>query len=132
MVKTIKLLLIVTTYLILFSCSQKQQVSKENVDAKFSNEFMLEWNSDSTFVLGIKKDLKVYSSFSSPLEYFIFSVETDSITFKEIASGGSVKCISPSLIQIDIVPGNIIEEDELINLTYKFNVVQNKKITNEE
>ena len=132
MIKNIYSVFIISTLFIFLSCSQKTQLSKETIQVKFGYEYTLEWNTDSTFVLGIKKNGKISSEFLSPLEYFIFDVNKEKQTFKETVSGGSVHWKNASRIVINLIPGNISEDEELNNLTYHFDVVKNEKIRNGE
>ena len=92
----------------------------------------MSWNSDSTFILGVKMNKKFLADFLSPLEYFVFEIEKNKIIFQETVSGGNVKWDSSSKIIINIVPGNIVEDEELNNLTYYYDVTKNEKIRNGE
>jgi hypothetical protein len=116
----------------ILSCSEKQHLSVEDIQNRFGAEYTIDWNADSTFLLGIKKIRKISANHLSPLEYFVFDVNEDSILFKESVSGGSVNWISPTQIKINIIPGNITGDEDLNKLHYKFDVLKNSKITNGE
>ena len=125
--------LFTTSMMILFiSCSTKTELTSEGIRSKFGTEYMYDWNIDSTYILAINKKGKISAAHLSPLEYFIYDVQNDSVIFKESVSGGNVKWVSPSLVQINIVPGNIIDDEEIGKLKYKFDVIKIKKITNGE
>jgi hypothetical protein len=115
---------------LLTSCSTKTKLISEEIHSKFGAKYIYDWNIDSTHILAINKKGKVSSIHLAPLEYFIYDVKNDSVVFRETLTGGTAKWISPSQIQVNIVPGNIIDDEELENLKYKFDVIKNKKITN--
>jgi hypothetical protein len=115
---------------LLTSCSTKTKLISEEIHSKFGAKYIYDWNIDSTHILAINKKGKVSSIHLAPLEYFIYDVKNDSVVFRETLTGGTAKWISPSQIQVNIVPGNITDDEELENLKYKFDVIKNKKITN--
>ena len=117
---------------LLTSCSTKTKLTSEEIHSKFGAEYIYDWNIDSTHVLATNKKGKVSSIHLAPLEYFIYDVKNDSVLFRETLTGGIAKWISPSQIQVNIVPGNITDDEDIANLKYKFDVIKNKKITNGE
>jgi hypothetical protein len=125
---TITLLILV----LLYSCSTKTELNSGEIHSKFGAKYIYEWNIDSTHILVINKKGKISAAHLSPLEYFIYDVKNDSVLFRETLSGGNAKWVSTSQIQVNIVPGNITDDEELEKLRYKFDVIKNKKITNGE
>lgn len=124
--KTITFLILV----LLYSCSTKTELNSEEIHSKFGAKYIYEWNIDSTHILAINKKSKISTANLAPLEYFIYDVKNDSVLFRETLSGGNAKWVSTSQIQVNIVPGNITDDEELEKLRYKFDVIKNKKITN--
>ena len=125
---TITLLILV----LLYSCSTKTELNSEEIYSKFGAKYIYEWNIDSTHILIINKEGKISTAHLSPLEYFIYDVKNDSVLFRETLSGGNAKWVSTSQTQVNIIPGNITDDEELEKLRYKFDVLKNKKIINGE
>ncbi|MBL1214181.1 MAG: hypothetical protein HND52_12545 [Ignavibacteriae bacterium] len=128
----LKILFVNLIAVLLFSCANKTTLTSEEIYSKFGNKYIYDWNIDSTYILAINQKGKISAAHLSPLEYFIYDIQNDSVLIKETLSGGNVKWVSPSLIQVNIVPGNIIDDEGLENLKYKFDIIKNKKITSGE
>jgi len=123
-------LAIISLVLFFSSCSVQKVVPNETeLKTKFGNKIFF-WNSDSTFLLAIEKTVTTGNNYLAPLDFLVYSLKTDSVTYKQLLSGGAVGWFDDYTLKIEIQPGNITGDESEKDFTFYYDVKRNKKIIN--
>lgn len=130
MIKIKQPVIIISLMLFFSTCSVQKDIPTETeLKAKFGNN-NFSWNSDSTFLLVVKKTGSISNKYLTPLDFLIYSLNSGSVTYKQFLPGGTINWIDNYILRIEILPGNITGEETEKDFTYFYDVKINKKTTN--
>jgi len=123
-------LAIISLVLFFSSCSVQKVVPNENeLKSKFGNKTFY-WNYDTTFLLIVDKTDTTNYNYLAPLDFLVYSLKTDSVTYKQFLPGSAVGWFGDYTLKIEIQPGNITGDETENDFTFYYDVKRNKKIIN--
>ena len=99
---------------------------------KYNDNFSLQYNSDNTFVLCLKRNKKTEPSPFPSINYFVYDIKGEILLFEEAIDRGDVKWINDFQIKISTIPGIVKgdEKNEGKGAEYIYDLKLKKKIFN--
>jgi hypothetical protein len=133
--------LFISFSLFLTACSSSKEENKELktglptykkiAEEKFKNDYKVESNSDSTYLIVYYSPKNKLRSLNPPLKFFVYNTGDKKVIFQDNLANGKVKWKNKSQFIVttipEIVKGN--EAGDIQNFGYTYDVISRRKLT---
>lgn len=121
---------------IFLGCTQSAQLVEKNrlpcvpesaVVNKLGAEYVVEYSNDRAFALAVVRSKSTALYPETSIHYVVLTTSTCEVVVEDQIANGSVAWVSPSEIEVRIIPGIVPKDEPRKPLGYRFHVINKTK-----
>ena len=133
--------LFICSFLFLNACSSSKEEKKELssdlptykkiAEENFKNDYKVESNSDSTYLIVYYSPKNKLRSLNPPLKFFVYNTSEKKVIFQDNLANGKIRWKNDHQFVVSTIPG-IVKGDEAENLQmfgYTYDVITRRKLS---